>query len=109
LAGAGSGVTTGGIPLANVAGRSIEAWNYGRVEPGQSDGVPYTAPGGRFPANARGLSDMHGNVAEWCLSTYRPYPYRPADARDDPRTSGPKVVRGGSWSDTFRQATSASR
>jgi len=95
--------------LANVADASIEKWNYGRSEPGYQDGVPYTAPGGRFPANAWGLSDMHGNVAEWCLSTYRPYPYRPADGRDDPRTPGLKVVRGGSWNDTFRGATSASR
>ena len=37
---------------------------------------------------------MHGNVAEWCLSTYRPYPYRagrrprrrqPAGAEGRPR------------------------
>jgi formylglycine-generating enzyme required for sulfatase activity len=52
---------------------------------------------------------MHGNVAEWCLTTYRPYPYNPGDGRDDPRTEGRKVVRGGSWIDTLRYATSASR
>lgn len=95
--------------LANIADRSVEAWNYGRTEPGYSDGVQYTAPGGRFPLNAWGLADMHGNVAEWCLTAYRPYPYRADDGRDDPRASGAKVVRGGSWNDTFRQATSASR
>ena len=52
---------------------------------------------------------MHGNVAEWCLTAYRPYPYRPDDGRDDPQAAGPKVVRGGSWNDTLRFATSASR
>jgi len=56
-----------------------------------------------------GLFDMHGNVAEWCLSTYRPYPYRSDDVRDDPHTPGLKVVRGGSWNDTMRSVTSASR
>ena len=70
---------------------------------------PTASPGGQFPANAWGLSDMHGNVAEWCLSTYRPYPYRADDGRDEPRPSGLKVVRGGSWNDTLRSSTSASR
>jgi formylglycine-generating enzyme required for sulfatase activity len=94
--------------LANVADSSVAAWNYGRAEPGYNDGELFSAKGGRYPANAWGLTDMHGNVAEWCLSTYRPYPWR-LDGRDDPRTDGPKVVRGGSWADPFRFATSAFR
>ena len=96
-------------PFANLADGSIAGWNYGRCEPGYNDGQQYSVQGGKFPANAWGLFDMHGNVAEWCQSVYRPYPYRPDDARDDPRTNGLKVVRGGSWNDTLRFATSASR
>jgi formylglycine-generating enzyme required for sulfatase activity len=95
--------------LCNIADTSIAAWNYGRCEPGYTDGASYSVAGGRYAANAWGLQDMHGNVAEWCLSAYRPYPYRGDDGRDDPRAPGPKVVRGGSWNDTLRYASSASR
>jgi len=96
-------------PPANLADETIRNWNYGRGEPGYRDGVPYSGPVGQFPPNAWGLRDMHGNVAEWTRSVYRPYPYNPADGRDDPRAAGLKVVRGGSWNDTLRYATSASR
>jgi formylglycine-generating enzyme required for sulfatase activity len=94
---------------ANIADGSAAHWNYGRQEPGYQDGVPYSGPGGSFPPNAWGLHDMHGNVSEWCRTTYRPYPYRPGDGRDEPQAAGPKVVRGGSWNDTLRFATSAAR
>lgn len=100
--------------LCNIADAGITVWNYGRCETGYSDGSPYSSAGGHYPANAWGLSDMHGNVAEWCLSTYKSYPYRADDGRDDPRIADPripglKVVRGGSWNDTMRYVTSASR
>ena len=64
---------------------------------------------GRWQPNAWGLFDVHGNVAEWTLSTYRPYPYRAADGRNDPTLPEPRVVRGGSWRDKPQQARSASR
>ena len=63
------------------------------------DGACVTAPVGKRRPNAFGLTDMHGNVAEWTLSAYRPYPYDPTDGRDDPATEGEKVVRGGSYLD----------
>ena len=93
----------------NIADGSINGWNHGRAEPNYGDGVQFTAPVGRFPANPWGLCDMHGNVAEWCLSNYRSYPYNPQDGRDDPNVFGPKVVRGGSWNDVARDATSSAR
>ena len=96
-------------PFANIADESIRSWNHGRAESGYNDGVRYSGPGGRFPPNAWGVYDMHGNVAEWCRTTYRPYPYSADDGRDRPTTRGPKVVRGGSWNDTLHSATSASR
>jgi len=96
-------------PFANVADGTIQRWNHGRAEPDYQDGVAFSGPGGRFPANAWGLHDLHGNVAEWCLTTYQPYPYRADDGRDDAHRPGKKVVRGGSWNDSLRYATSASR
>lgn len=65
-------------------------------------------PGSYLP-NAWGLFDMHGNVAEWTRTTYRPMPYQTKDGRDDVKTPGLKVVRGGSWRDVPSRATSSFR
>jgi len=101
--------TSGMSPFANIADGTIQSWNHGRAEPNYRDGIAFTASGGRFPANAWGLHDMHGNVAEWCLSAYQPYPYRAGDGRDAANRPGLKVVRGGSWNETLKYAGSASR
>ncbi|MBN1867911.1 formylglycine-generating enzyme family protein [Candidatus Sumerlaeota bacterium] len=53
-------------------------------------------PVGQKTPNAWGLYDMHGNVWEWCLSLYKPYPYKD-DGRNDLSADGPRVVRGGCW------------
>ena len=95
--------------FANIADETAKSWNHGRAQTGYSDGVSFTAEGGRFAPNAWGLCDMHGNVAEWCRTTYRPYPYRAEDGRDDPNGPGMKVVRGGSWNDLLPYVSSASR
>ena len=72
------------------------------------DGNRISCPTGSYQPNAWGLKDMHGNVAEWTLSTYKPYPYQ-ADGRDDGKSEGRKVVRGGSWRDRPKRATAAYR
>jgi formylglycine-generating enzyme required for sulfatase activity len=73
------------------------------------DGAIATAKVGRYKPNSWGLYDVHGNVAEWTLSTYRSYPYREDDGRNSPSSSGRKVVRGGSYYDRPRRCRSAFR
>ncbi|HYM05493.1 MAG TPA: SUMF1/EgtB/PvdO family nonheme iron enzyme [Terriglobales bacterium] len=46
--------------------------------------------------NVYGLYDMLGNVAEWTLSVYRPYPY----TGESPDPNGLHVIRGGSYADS---------
>jgi len=64
------------------------------------DGYVYTAPAGRFQANAFGLCDMHGNVREWCQDWYDADYYKRSPVDDPPGPSGGaayRVIRGGCW------------
>jgi len=77
--------------------------------PQVNDGAMISTNVGRYAPNAWGLCDMHGNVAEWTRTAYRPYPYDLRDGRDQPNATGTKSVRGGSWYDRPKRARSAFR
>jgi len=91
----------GGRPMV------IPPWRPAAAE--VDDGRRVSACVGTYAANPWGLCDMHGNVAEWTRSAYRPYPYRAGDGRNDPDADGRRVVRGGSWYDRPRRCRSAFR
>jgi formylglycine-generating enzyme required for sulfatase activity len=65
-----------------------------------NDGYAATAPPQKFAANALGLHDMGGNVAEWTHDNYSIYPYIADKLYIDPL--GPEsgkhhVVKGAGW------------
>jgi formylglycine-generating enzyme required for sulfatase activity len=65
-----------------------------------TDGYAVSAPVASFAADALGLHDMAGNVAEWCHDHYAIYSDQAGQEYLDP--TGPKegkhwVVRGSSW------------
>ena len=74
-----------------------------------NDGERIMTEAGKYQPNPWGLFDMHGNVAEWTLSNYRPYPYAAEDGRNDVTAQEKKVVRGGSWFDRPKRAQSSFR
>ncbi|MHC5067856.1 MAG: formylglycine-generating enzyme family protein, partial [Planctomycetota bacterium] len=74
------------------------------------DGSHLQRAPGAYAANAWGLHDMHGNVAEWTSSAYAPYPYDAGDGREAVGTAQTqRVVRGGSAYDRPYRATASYR
>ncbi len=67
-----------------------------------NDNYAFTAPVAKFGANAFGVFDMTGNIAEWCSDWYESSYYQKQvwDRPAGPAQGTEKVIRGGSWSDT---------
>lgn len=66
---------------------------------------------GAFPANAFGLHDMHGNVAEWVEDCWSPT-YSGAPIDGSARQTGDcakRILRGGDWQDAAPGLRSARR
>jgi formylglycine-generating enzyme required for sulfatase activity len=65
----------------------------------ESGGIRATTPVGSYSTGASpyGVQDMAGNVWEWTGSLKLPYPYTLSGEREDPNSTGKRVLRGGSW------------
>lgn len=66
--------------------------------PGDTTPVGSYSPAGDSPY---GVADMAGNVWEWTRSLHWTYPYVKGDRRENDRGEGPRVLRGGSFSDEW--------
>jgi len=95
-------VTTGGVDNLALEGGHVADRRF-------DDKAIVTAPVGGYQPNAWGLHDMHGNVAEWTRTAYRPTLGDGSDGRDAPDAAGEKVVRGGSFFDPPKRCRSTWR
>ncbi|GAB4529320.1 MAG: hypothetical protein Kow0063_06290 [Anaerolineae bacterium] len=87
-----------------------DTWEPGRCnshEAGQDDTTRVDAY--LEGASPYGVLDMAGNIWEWTGSLYRPYPYDPNDGREDPKTFGRRVLRGGAFYSGARRVRCAYR
>ncbi len=66
-------------------------------------------PVGTKRPNAWGLSDMHGNVWEWCADAYGNYPAGAVVDPQGPPSGLSRVLRGGCWNDHADACTSSAR
>jgi formylglycine-generating enzyme len=83
----GNKVTENGKYFANT-------WQGTITAPEVKDGFLYTSPVGAFGENEAGLTDMGGNVWQWCADTFKPYP---GSNEHLPANPNIKVIRSGSF------------
>ena len=82
----GDDLVVDGVYKANTWQGSFPHFNTGE------DGYAYTSPAGAFGRNKLGLSDMGGNVWQWCQDSIEP---NGTEVEIDPSTR--RVTRGGSF------------
>lgn len=63
----------------------------------------------RYDANAFGLHNMHGNIAEWVWDWYSEYSTDTAENPTGKESGNAKIVRGGGWNDHPKHIRSAYR
>ena len=68
-----------------------------------------TTAAGKFPPNAWGLHDMHGNAWEWCADRYGEYPKSEVRDPTGPAEGDRRVFRGGCWINVPAVCRSANR
>lgn len=77
----------------------------------QETGIGTTNVVGCFPGGTSpyGVQELSGNVWEWTLSVYRPYPYVAMDGREDIHAKEERVIRGGSFTSTASDVRCSTR
>ena len=81
----------------------------------EGSGIKQTSEVGKYPANAFGLYDMHGNVWEWCADVWHEnYLSAPNDETvwncDNPNSMlHSRLLRGGSWYNSGDKLSSSYR
>ncbi|MDX2195689.1 MAG: formylglycine-generating enzyme family protein [Cytophagales bacterium] len=84
----GISATTNSIWKCNVWQGSFPEYNT------MEDGFLYTSPVGHYGTLPSGLTDMGGNVWQWCDDAYQLYS---GNQINEPHTPNDKVIRGGSF------------